>query len=207
MRDPLDMELARERREGLLREAAERRLARTLREDRRDGEDGRRDGSGGLEGVVVRWGLAEDEPAVAELLELNGMPRWVAFEERFVVAAAKPGGKVLGALRYRTESKRLLLGLLVVDPWAGEEQRALYAGAGELARELSVGAVLARTSPHAAEYPREAGYRRRGYREWRLDVARSGEVREEPVVGRWHRLFELCGFSAVPFVGLLRKQG
>src|SRR4028118_93360 len=89
--------------------------------------------------VRVRWGFAEDEPAVADLLQLNGMPRWVAFEERFVVA--ERDGKVWGALRYRTESKRLLLGLLVVDPWAGEERlaRALYAGAAALARALGGG--------------------------------------------------------------------
>ncbi len=118
----------------------------------------------------MRWGFAEDEPAVADLLQLNGMPRWVAFEERFVVA--ERNGKVLGALRYRTESKRLLLGLLVVDPWASEERlaRALYAGAGDLARELGVGEVVA--SAARADYPREAGYRRWG-RDWRLDAARD----------------------------------
>ncbi len=200
MRDPLEIELARVRREELLREAAERRLGRVARE-------GLADLPGSDDDVVVRWGLAEDEPAVAGLLELNGMPRWVAYEERFVVAERE--GKVLGALRYRTESKRLLLGLLVADPWAGERRlaRALYAGAGELARELGVGVVLARTCSHVADYPREAGYRRRGRREWRLDVAPSEEVREEPVVGRWRRLIWLFGAPAVPFVGLLRKQG
>ena len=198
MRDPLDIELARVRREELLREAAERRLARVAREGSHDF---------GAADVVVRWGLAEDEPAVAALLELNGMPRWVAFEERFVVA--ERDGRLLGALRYRTESKRLLLGLLVADPWAGEGQlaRALYAGAGELARELGVGVVIARTFPHVADYPRGAGYRRRGRREWRLEVARSEEVREEPVLGRWRRLLALFGVTAVPFVGLWYKQG
>ncbi len=198
MRDPLYIELARERREELLREAAERRLARV--------SGGGSDDWGG-DAVVVRWGLAEDEPAVAGLLELNGMPRWVAYEERFIVAERE--GRVLGALRYRTESKRLHLGLLVVDPWAGEARLALalYAGAGELARELGVGVVLARTFAHVADYPREAGYRRRGRLEWRLEVAPSEEVRKEPVAGRWRRLFGLFGASAVPFVGLLHKQG
>ncbi len=237
MSDPLDLELARERREGFLREAEERRLARAsrlntwtdawfrfrgwrerrralLREEQERAlarEEAKvrvafaaaKEGPGTIE---VRWGLPADEAAIADLLELNGMPRWVAFEERFIVAE---DGKVLGALRYRTESKRLLLGLLIVDPWAGEERlaRALYAGAGDLARELGVGEVVARTFPHAADYPRDAGYRRRGHREWRLEVARSGEAREEPVVGRWRRLFGLFGATAVPFVGLLRKQG
>jgi hypothetical protein len=128
-----------------------------------------RTGSVGTEDVWVRWGLAEDEAAVAELLELNGMPRWISFEERFVVA--EEDGRVLGAVRYRTESKRLILGLLVVDPWAGEERLAcaLYRGAGELAREMGVSEVLASASP--ARYPGMVGYRRRG-RSWRLAVTR-----------------------------------
>ena len=46
-------------------------------------------------------GLLENEVKVAELLELNGMPRWVAFEERFIVAERE--GEVLAAVRYRTE--------------------------------------------------------------------------------------------------------
>ena len=164
------VEMARMRREELLREAGERRLARTLRVGPFGGRNELRDAVSGSEEVRVRWGLAEDEPAVADLLQLNGMPRWVAFEERFIVA--ERGGKVLGALRYRTESKRLLLGLLVVDPWAGEERlaRALYAGAGDLARELGVGEVVASTA--RAGYAGEAGYRRRG-RDWRLDAARN----------------------------------
>jgi len=131
--DPFDLERARERREELLREAEERRIAGALRKARRNVGEGWHGGPRGLEGVDVRWGLAEEESAVADLLELNGMPRWIAFEERFVVA--EKDGKVLGALRYRTESKRLLLGLLVVDPWGGEERlaRELYRIAGELA--------------------------------------------------------------------------
>ena len=39
----------------------------------------------GAEEIEVRWGLPGDEGGIAELLELNGMPRWVAFEERFIV--------------------------------------------------------------------------------------------------------------------------
>jgi hypothetical protein len=35
---------------------------------------------------VVRLERARDAPRIAVLLELNGMPRWVAFEERFIVA-------------------------------------------------------------------------------------------------------------------------
>jgi hypothetical protein len=124
----------------------------------------------------------------------------VAFEERYVVA--QKDGEILAALRYRTEPKRLLLGLLVGDPWAEERPLAvaLYAGAGELAREMGVGEVIARPFPHA-DYPREAGYRRWGRREWRLEVARAPESREEPAEGRWRRLFGLLGVPAVPFFG------
>ena len=195
MGDPFDLELARMRREELLREAGERRLARTLRVGPFGGRDELRDAVSGSEEVRVRWGLAEDEPAVADLLQLNGMPRWVAFEERFIVA--ERGGKVLGALRYRTESKRLLLGLLVVDPWAGEERlaRALYAGAGDLARELGVGEVVASTA--RAGYAGEAGYRRRG-RYWRLDTARAHES-DGVATGGWRGVLSLFGTLAVPF--------
>src|SRR5688500_17709660 len=123
-----DLELARERRKELLREAEGRRIARALRKACRSAKDDKRTVTRELEGLKVGWGLAEEEPAVADLLELNGIPRWVAFEERFIVA--QKDGKVLGAVSYRMESKRLLLGLLVVDPWAGEERVAvaLYRG-------------------------------------------------------------------------------
>jgi hypothetical protein len=178
--------------EELLREAEQARLARAGRVSSRE----RRVEV--PEGIEVRWGLLEDEPGIADLLELNGMPRWVAFEERYVVA--ERDGEILAALRYRTEPKRLLLGLMISDPWAGERPLAvaLYAGAGELAREMGVGEVIARPFPHA-DYPREAGYRRRGRREWRLDVTRISEAREELVVGGWRRLFGLLGVPAVPF--------
>lgn len=72
--------------------------------------------------IEVRWGLEADEERVSDLLELNGVGRWVAFEERFIVA--ERGGEVLAALRYRTEPKKLVVGLLVVDPWAGERALA-----------------------------------------------------------------------------------
>lgn len=182
MGEPFDLELARERREELLREAEERRIARALRGTRRNvGEDRR----GGVAGVEVRCGLVRDEAAVAELLELNGMPRWIAFEERFVVA--QKDGEVLGALRYRTESKRLLLGLLVVDPWAGEEPiaRALYRGAGELAEEMGVGEVV--VSATRSRYPGGAGYRRWG-RSWRLDVGETLDHRGQISGSGWHRM-------------------
>jgi hypothetical protein len=195
------------RHEELLREAEEGRLARGLRASRRGRIGVKSDvkSAGASEGIEVRWGLLEDEAKIADLLQLNGMPRWVAFEERYVVG--ERNGEILAALRYRTEPKRLLLGLLVVDPWAEERPLAvaLYAGAGRLAREMGVSEVLIGGSLPHADYPREAGYRRMGRREWRLDASRSTEARGEPVAGKWRRLFGLFGIPAVPFVGLLRK--
>jgi hypothetical protein len=180
--DPFDLELARERREDLLREAEERRIARSLHGTRRNVGEDRPGGVGGVSGVEVCWGLARDEAAVADILELNGMPRWIAFEEKFVVA--QKDGDVLGATSYRTESKRLILGLLVVDPWAGEETvaRALYRGAGELAEEMGVGEVVSETR---SGYPGGAGYHRWG-RSWRLDVGATIDHRGGG--HGWHRM-------------------
>ena len=135
------------RHEELLREAEHERLAREVREARVNG--GREESGVEVpEGIEVRWGLLEDEAKIADLLQLNGMPRWVAFEERYVVA--ERDGEILAALRYRTEKGRLSLGLLISDPWVEERPLALalYAGARELAREIGVGEVLARPFPH-----------------------------------------------------------
>jgi N-acetylglutamate synthase-like GNAT family acetyltransferase len=190
------------RREELLREAEEARLARGLRAGREGSETGHAGAAsmGEAKDIEVRWGLLEDEAKIADLLQLNGMPRWAAFEERYVVA--ERDGEILAALSYRTEKERLLVGLLVSDPWAEERPLAvaLYDGAAGLARELGVSEVVAAPFPRA-EYPRAAGYHRRGRREWRLDVTRSGESRQRPVSGRWRRLFELFGYPAVPFFG------
>ncbi len=161
------------------------------------------------ERIEVRWGLPEDEAQIAELLELNGMNRTLASQERFVVAAAKPGGKVLAALPYRTEPKRLLLGLLVSDPWAKERPLAvaLYAGAGELAREMGARDVLARSVLHAEYYPHEAGYRRRHPGGWHLDPTRPLRSREELPAGGWRRMVALLGVPAVPFFGAFSGAG
>jgi hypothetical protein len=181
MGDPFGFQIARDRQKELLREAEERRISSALRRARRGGERGEETEA---EGVEVGWGLAGDEPAVADLLQLNGMPRWISAEERFVVA--RKDGKVLGAVRYRMESKRLMLGLLVVDPWAGEERlaRELYRGAGELAREIGVREVV--TPVSNAGYPGRAGYRRKG-RGWRLDVTRPPGADGWPLQGTFRR--------------------
>jgi hypothetical protein len=192
-----------ERHKELVREAERSRLVRELREGRkaRPKERPGDDRAEAVKGIAVRWGILEDERGIADLLELNGMPRWIAFEERYMVA--EKDGEILAAMRYRTEPKRLLLGLLVADPWV-EERRlaaALYAGARELARGLGVAEVVARPFPNAGDYPREAGYRRWGLREWRMDAARPLEHREERTAGGWRRIFALFGVFAVPFFG------
>ncbi len=179
-------------RRELLGEAGERRLARLVWGESVDGRFGGSVGSG----IEVRWGSDVDEVRVAELLELNGMPRWAAFEERFFVA--ERGGEVLGALRYRAEKDRLVLGMLVADPWAGERAlaAALYAEAGELARELGVREVLVPAGSRG--YPGEAGYRRWG-RGWKLDVVPLAVRRADLPDGGWRRAFSLLGVAATPF--------
>jgi hypothetical protein len=171
----------REHREELLREAQRRQLEREAREARPASARPKKVGA-----VKVRWGLAGDEPRIAELLELNGMPRWVAFEERFVVA--ERGGAVTAVVRYRMEPKRLLLGLLVVDPWSEERTLApaLYAGARTLALGIGAIDVVARTDRHRAAYLREAGYSRRGA-VWRAGPSRPIERREELSMGGWRQ--------------------
>ena len=196
MINPFDLETARQRQQDLLREAQERRIAAPLRKARRGVDEDGLSVPKEPENVEVRWGLAEDDVAVADLLELNGMPRWVAFEERFIVAPKN--GKALGAVRYRMESKRLLLGILVVDPWAGEERMALalYRGAGDLACEIGAREVIAAES--RADYLDRSGYRRRGH-DWRLDVASDSGV------GGKHRPSGLFGMLAMPFYRALRR--
>ncbi len=183
----------RKRHKELLAEQQDRALEREARRIREAFATA--EGSG--PGVEVRWGLAEDETAISELLDLNGMPRWVAFEERFIVA--EKSGEILAAVRYRMEPKKLVLGLLVADPWAGEPDlaTALYAGAGELAREIGARDVLAQAGA-APDYLAEAGYRWQG-RGWRLDATRPAVRREQLPASGWRRGGALLGIVAVPF--------
>ena len=169
-------------------------LSRPERKERRCGE---RSGRLPQNEIEVRWGLVEDEPEIGELLELNGMLRPLAFEERFIVAEKQ--GKVLAAVRYRTEPKRLLLGLFVADPWADERRLAvtLYAGARELAREMGVKEVFVRPLRHG-DYPHEVGYRPTADG-WQLDVTRPLNRRKELPAGSWRRAFALLGVFSVPF--------
>jgi hypothetical protein len=171
--DPwINLEPWRERVKDLLREAEQRRLTRVLREAQR------------AKGIEVRWSLPGDEHKIAALHELNGRPRWEAFEERFIVAEAN--GRILSALPYQTTSKRLWVGPLITDPWTEERSvaRALYAGLGDLAREIGVGEVLAQPVSHA-DYPYKAGYLRCGPWWW-LDATRSTD-RANLLTSCWRR--------------------
>jgi len=110
--------------------------------------------------IQVRWGLVEDELRISELLDLNGVPHRAAVEEQFVVA--EEGGEILAAVGYRTAPKRLLLGPVIADPWAGERDLAvaLYAGVRDLAYEMGAREIHV-LSDRRETYPREAGYRRK----------------------------------------------
>jgi hypothetical protein len=159
------------RHQELLREASQERLARELRRARKSSAE-ESPTSDATEPAQkrpeVRPGLVEDAPRIAELLELNEIPRWVAFEERFIVA--EDDGKLVAVLRFREDSERLYLGLLVTDPWAEEYSLAvaLYTGARVIAHELGLREIQARTRQNET-HPREAGYRRwRGG--WRLHI-------------------------------------
>ena len=152
--------------------------------------------------VKVRWGLREDEARVAELLELNGMPRWAAFEERYIVAEER--GEVLAALGYRTASKQLFLGILIADPWGGERRlaEALYTGALDLAWGAGIGEVRARALRD--DYPGEVGYRRwRGG--WYADTTLPFEVWSELPASGGRRVLSLLGIAAVPFFRAFRS--
>jgi hypothetical protein len=158
--------------------------------------------------LEVRRGLRSDESRIAELLELNGMPRWVAYEERFVVA--EDGGEVMAAVRYRTEPERLFLGLLVADPWSDGEALAvaLYSGARALAWDAGIPTLVARVTgnPGAA---RAAGFRPRA---WGLRAEATAEATAGAAIasvpppkplrlpaGSWQRAMSLWGRLAVPF--------
>jgi hypothetical protein len=116
----------------------------------------------------VRRGLGEDQCRVAELLELCGIPRWVAFEERFILAERDE--RVVAVLHFRQDLGLLHLGLLVADPRVeeGALEVSLYTGARKIARELGVKEVRAGTQANEAHLAR-AGYRK-GSEGWRLDV-------------------------------------
>jgi hypothetical protein len=147
-------------------------------------------------GIEVRPALPEDEPRVAELLELSSVPRRGAVEEAFLLA--ERDGEVLAALGCRVADGRLLLGNLSSDPRVEERPlaRLLYAEAGVLARSVGLGEVRARQAP--GDHPYKVGYRR-WPGGWRPDADRPLRLRERLPEGGWRRALALWGFVGVPF--------
>ena len=147
--------------------------------------------------TFVRMASSGDEAAVRGLLDLNGMPRWTAAEERFLVV--ERGGELLAALEYRVLGGCLVLGLLVADPWVGERwiARMLYAEAHALAREMDLRGVEA-PSATDRDYPYDVGYSRGGSG-WRLSASDALELRGELPEGGWRRVLALLGTQATPF--------
>ena len=89
------------RHQELLEEAGWVRLVRRLRR----APKGRPGGVSNGRLAKYQWqtyastrGSSEDAPRIAGLMELNGMPRWVAFEERFILAEDK--GKLMAVVRF-----------------------------------------------------------------------------------------------------------
>ena len=146
--------------------------------------------------IEVRWGLHEDETRIAELLELNGVPSRVA-KNHFIVA--ERDGNIVAALRYETEPKKLVLGLLVADSCISEPilAKALYPRVHSLAEEVGVREVTAPSNQHG-DYLREAGYRR-VIGGWSLDTVRPLRACEDLPAGGWRRMVALLGVPAVPF--------
>ena len=148
------------------------------------------------DGIEVRWGLHEDEPRIAELLELNGVSSHVA-KESFILA--ERDGEIVAALRYETEPKKLVMGLLVADPWVSEHilEKALYSGVHVLAAEVGIREVVAPSNRYD-DYLCEAGYRR-VIGGWSLDTARPLRACEDLPAGGWKRMAVLLGVPAIPF--------
>ena len=145
----------------------------------------------------VRRACSEDEAAMRGLLDMNGLPRWTAAEERFLVV--ERGGEILAALEYRVLGGYLVLGLLVADPWVGERwvARALYAEAHALAKQMGLRGVEA-SDAIGRNYPHDVGYFMGGSG-WRLGASDDLELRGELPEGGWRRVLALLGAQATPF--------
>jgi hypothetical protein len=163
MKDSFAGKIATEHHTELIRKEDKRRMTRKLRRALGSQTDSITHAKAGAKverTIQTRWGISRDEPRIGELLDLNGLPRQSAIAEQFVVAVED--GEVLALTGYRTAPKRLVLGPVIADPWAGERDLAvaLYAGVRGLARDMGVRKILAR-SDGRTNYPRLAGYRRR----------------------------------------------
>lgn len=188
---------------SVVHEAGHRRLPTMAREPRKeDRQEQLRMGEETVQ-VKIRWGLPGDKAQIAELLEMNGFPRRIATEEKFMVA--ERDGTIQAALSSRTGAKRFLLGLLVADPWIQERPLtvALYAGARTLAREVGVEEVRARPLRYGG-YAYEAGYRR-VVGGWRLDVEWPPNRRGELPAGGLRKRITLLGTWIAPHFRALKR--
>lgn len=151
-----------------------------------------------MENIKVRWALLEDLARIGDLLELNSLPRRMAYEEGFLVAEV--GGEIVGALQYRMQVKRLLLRDLITDPWVKERSlaQALYTEARRLAREAGIPQVLAQ--PVRGDHLYFAGYHWYGY-SWRCGTSRTLATRRRLPERGWQRFAALLGAFAIPFRG------
>lgn len=172
----LDYLLARVRRQELLQEADRKGPARELRLSRKQKAGAEQSSVEGKSAaafeekhLVVRRGSAEDMPRISDFLEFNGIPRWVAFEERFIVV--EEDGRLVAVLRFREDLEKLCLGLLVTGPFSEERTLAvaLYSGARVMAHGLGLREVRIHGNSHRM-YPRVAGFHR-CKAGWRVDVA------------------------------------
>jgi hypothetical protein len=152
--------------------------------------------------IVVRWGNPEDRGRITHILRLNSMPARNVPERTYIVAEER--GEVLAVVSYRTRRKRLLLGSLAVDPWAGEHRFAvaLYSGAKDLTREMGLREVEV-DSDDKREYLLEAGYHRL-VGGWRVDKMPPFYEYEELPKSGWRRVLFLWGAPNVPFFRAFR---
>lgn len=147
--------------------------------------------------LTVRWGKREDGEEIARILELDSLPGFPAFEERFVVMEGR--GEILAVARCRTTRKRLLLDRLVADPRVGDSKSAvaLYSGAGDLALAAGLREVWADSDEHR-KYLLDTGYIRL-VGGWRLDPLRPFGEHEEMPEGGWRRMLSLWSVTGIPF--------
>ena len=155
-----------------------------------------------MDEIAVRWGSVEDGGAIGRVLGLNSISERDVPKETYIVAEER--GEILAVGYYLIVHKRLVLGLLAVDPWVGEHRFAvaLYLGAGKLGRTIGLREVWTERDEHR-EYLLEAGYRRH-VGGWRLDTTRSfGDYERLPERG-WRRVLYLWSADHVPFFRAFR---
>ncbi|WP_162924626.1 hypothetical protein [Rubrobacter indicoceani] len=142
--------------------------------------------------MSVRRSGRADIADIVRLMEMNGLPRWTAYEEGSFLVAGGGGRDVIGVVAFReVGAGRMLVGVPVVDPWFGESETAvaLYVGAAESAgvRGLREVVLVGRVSSDQA---REAGFQH-GLRGWWLSFG-------EAPGGGFGRLRKALGKATIP---------